>query len=534
MAEYKNILKEIAESTARRNQIEKDRAAWIAVHDENEVERKKAEWAKTDLWYFCYEILGWRFYDCPYGKFFCEKVQEDPDQLWLVARGHMKSLTITCAKTIQDIINNPNMSVALMSYNTQSAKTFLRQIKHILETNEGLKKYFPDVFYEKPQTQSTLWSETAGLNVKRDTTRKEPTIFSFGLVDSQQTGMHADLLLYDDVVIQDSVGTPYMIDKTTRAWELSSNLGMMTSPTKTRYCGTRYHYYDTYATMIERGIKFTVIPATDDGTPDGTPIFMSRESLEQKVREQGKYTFSAQMLLNPVPDGSIKLHPEDIQYYDSAEEIPEIRNAYLVCDPANAGQKQSDYTTMLVLGYDETGDLWLLDGIHDKVDLGRRWNLVCDLSQNNKVCMVGYEQYGMQSDIEYFDMEIKRGRGRCPAIKKLGGVSNKKDRILRLVPLLEQRRIHLPRTMSRISYSDNQEYDLTKVLVQEITDFPFGRHDDAVDALSRIFDVVPVMPHVDHRTEEEKFWDAFKQDNKEKKRASFLRKPGQKIGRWFK
>ena len=106
--------------------------------------------------------------------------------------------------------------------------------------------------------------------------------------------------------------------------------------------------------------------------------------------------------------------------------------------------------------------------------------------------------------------------------------------LLALVPLLEQRRIHLPRTMKRISYSDNEEYDLTKVLVQEITDFPFGRHDDAVDALSRIFDVVPVMPRVDHRTEEEKFWDAFKQENKEKKRATFLRKPGQKIGRWFK
>lgn len=529
-----NILEEIKKSAERRERIENDRAAWLAKHSEKDAERQKAEWAKTDLWYFCYEILGWQFYDCDYAKFFCEKVQEEPDQLWLVARGHLKSLTITCAKTIQDIINNPNMSVALMSYNTQSAKTFLRQIKHILETNEGLKRYFPDVFYEKPQTQSTLWSETAGLNVKRDTTRKEPTLFSFGLVDSQQTGMHADLLLYDDVVIQDSVGTPYMIDKTTRAWELSSNLGMMTSPTKTRYCGTRYHYYDTYATMIERGIKHTVIPATDDGTPDGKPIFMTPESLAQKVREQGSYTFSAQMLLNPVPDKTAKLHPEDIQYYDTPEEVPEIRNCYLVCDPANSGSKQSDYTTMLALGYDEVGDLWLVDGIHDKIDLGRRWNLVCDLSKDNNVCLVGYEKYGMQSDLEYFDMEIKRGRGRCPMIKQLGGVSDKKDRILRLVPLLEQRRIHFPRTMKKFSYADGQEYDLTKALVQEITDFPFGRHDDAIDALSRIFDVVPVMPHVDHRTEEEKFWDNFKQEKKETRRATFLRKPGQKIGRWFK
>lgn len=533
MPVYKNILEEIKKSAARRDAIEKERNAWLAVHTEEECFRQQAEWAKNDLWYLCYYVLGWHFYDCDYAKFFCEKVQENPDQLWLVARGHLKSLTITCASTIQFLINAPNKSVGLMSYNSQSAKTFLRQIKNILETNEGLKKYYPDIFYEKPQTQSTLWSESAGLNIKRTTTRKEPSLFAFGLVDSQQTGMHADLLLYDDVVIQDSVGTPYMINKTTRAWELSSNLGMMTSKTQTRYCGTRYHYYDTYATMIERGIPFTIIPATHDGTMEGKPIFMSEETLAQKIMEQGTYTFSAQMLLNPVPEGSTKLNPEDIQYYDDPEDVPLIRNVYLVCDPANEGSKQSDYTTMLALGYDEVGDLWLIDGIHDKVGLGRRWNLVCDLSKANGVCMVGYEKYGMQSDLEYFDMELKRGNGRCPGIKVLGGVQNKRDRILRITPLLEQRRIHFPRSLKKISYFDNREYDLTQVLVQEITDFPFGKHDDAIDALSRIFDIVPVMPHVDHRTEEERFWDSMKQEKKQRS-ISFLRKPGAKIGRWHK
>lgn len=531
---YNNIIEEIQQAVQRRDKTEKNRAKWLASHPEKEHDRQKADWARTDLWYLCYEILGWDFYDCPFAKFFCEKVQEDPDQLWLVARGHMKSLTITCAKTIQDIINNPNMSVALMSYNGQSARAFLRQIKRILETNEGLKKYYSDIFFDKPQTQSPLWSEMAGLVVKRETTRKEPTVFAFGLVDSQQTGMHADLLLYDDVVIQDSVSTSYMIDKTTKAWELSANLGMMTGETKVRYCGTRYHYYDTYSVMIERGVKYTVIPATADGTPQGEPVHMEKKTLLDMYRKQGKYTFSAQMLLSPVPEGSIKLHQEDIQYYDSDEELPEIRNVYLVCDPANAGSKESDFTTMLALGYDEIGDLWLIDGIHDKVDLGRRWNLVCDLSEKNKVCLVGYEKYGMQSDLEYFDMELKRGRGRCPMIKQLGGVSNKQDRILRIVPLLEQRRIHLPRTLKRVSYNDGEEYDLTKILVQEITDFPYGRHDDAVDALSRIFDVVPAMPHVDKRTEEEKFWDDFRQEKKEKQKVNFLRKPGQKIGRWFR
>lgn len=527
------ILDDIKDAATRRDALEKMRSEWLSLHSESEGRAKQAEWAKSDLWYLCFHILDWKFYDNPYAKYFCEKVQEDPDQLWLVARGHMKSLTITCAGTIQYLINNPEHSVAIMSYNNATANAFLNQIKYILETNEGLKKYYPDIFYDKPARESPCWSTLTGITVKRTTTRKEPSVFAFGLVDSQKTGMHADLLVYDDVVIQDSVGSPYMIDKTTRAWELSSNLGMMNTPTRTRYCGTRYHFYDTYDEMIKRGIKYTVIPATDDGTLTGKPIYMPEDILKQKLQQQGAYTFSSQMLLKPVAEGQAAFHPEDLLYYDTKEEIPTIANRYLLVDPAGKGSKESDYTVMIVLGYDEMGDLWLIDAIHDKIDLGRRWNCTQDLSERNWVSLIGYEQYGMATDREYIDMEIKRTHCRTPAIKVLGGTASKEDRILRLVPLLEQRRIHVPRHLMVKSYYDGKEYDLTSVLVQELTDFPYGKHDDFIDALSRIFDIIPVLPRRDTRSETEKFWDEYnKENNKAKGHVPFMRK--QNIGRWFK
>ena len=90
MPVYKNILEEMKKSAARRDAIEAERNAWLKVHSEEECFRQQAEWAKNDLWYLCYYVLGWHFYDCDYAKFFCEKVQENPDQLWLVARGHLK------------------------------------------------------------------------------------------------------------------------------------------------------------------------------------------------------------------------------------------------------------------------------------------------------------------------------------------------------------------------------------------------------------------------------------------------------------
>lgn len=521
-----SILDDIKAAAKRRNEIE-------AKRPENPTNEQIAEWGRNDLWYLCRHIIGWEFYDCDYAKYFCEEVQKDPDRLFLVARGHLKSLTITCAKTIQDLACNPEISVALISYNGQTAKSFLRQIKNILETNSGLKQIYPDIFFEKPKAQSSLWSETEGINIKRTTTRKEPSVYAFGLIDSQKTGMHSDVLVYDDVIIQDSVTSAYMIQKTTRAWELSANLGMMTGPTRKRYCGTRYNYKDTYKEMLDRGIPSLVIPATHDGSLTGIPIHMDADILKKMLRDQGSYTFSSQMLLKPVPDGSASFNVEDIEYYDKPEDVPFLMNKYLLVDSANTDKARSDYTSMLVLGIDSRSDIWLLDGLEDKINLGRRWNCLLDLSSKNKVFMVGYEAYGLQVDVEYFDMEIKRTRCRFPPIKRLTGVKSKVDRILRLVPLVEARRLHLPRSLVKTSYSSKEKYDLVEDLVEQLKDFPYGKHDDIIDCLSRIYDIIPSLPRETPEEQDGKIpgfiEELFGSQNKAKLRVNFLRKLGDKL-----
>ena len=105
---------------------------------------------------------------------------------------------------------------------------------------------------------------------------------------------------------------------------------------------------------------------------------------------------------------------------------------------------------------------------------------------------------------------------------------------MRLVPLLEQRRLHIPRSLVKKSYFDGREYDIITALVQQLTDFPYGKHDDFIDAVSRIYDIVPVMPRRDARSDREKFWDEYNKQNEPKRHAAFLRTAGQKIGSWLK
>ena len=74
------------------------------------------EIGKKDLYFFCRYILGREDMEDQWVLDRCKEVQSSPDwhiDLW--ARGHFKSSVITIGLTIQDIINNPNLTYSIFS-----------------------------------------------------------------------------------------------------------------------------------------------------------------------------------------------------------------------------------------------------------------------------------------------------------------------------------------------------------------------------------------------------------------------------------
>lgn len=452
--------------------------------ERNEVIRHLCQ---TDIFFLAFFVLDQQFYYNDFAFDLCKRVSENPWQLWLVARGHLKSLTITVAHNIQLILNNPNIAIAIPSYNLKTAKSFVRQIKIILESNSLLKAIFPDVLYQNPTTQSPKWSEQEGLVVKRTSSRKEPTVMGFGLVDGQATGYHFDVLSFDDVVTQDSVTSPEMIQKTTERWQLADNIGMPS--TLKKYCGTRYHYFDTYA-EVQKVTPTTIIPATDNGEMNGNPVFLSKEELEKKLKDQGRYIFSAQMLLKPVAKEDQKFKLEDFAYYD---ELPRV-NYYIACDPANSKTKKSDFTAYLVFGFSQDRKVYLVDGVHDKLDLGQRYNVLKALNDRYKPLVIGYERYGLQADIDFFRMENAK-TGYFMPITEIGGSLSKEDRISRLTSLFGRKDLLFPRHIPYQRSFGEEQIDIVNNLQMELLAFPFAEHDDLSDCLSRCFDLFLNKPN---------------------------------------
>jgi len=427
----------------------------------------------------------------------CREVEAKPDgMLDLWAREHYKSTIITFAKSLQDVLSshgrNPDpkwqgreVTVGFFSCTRPLAKDFLKQIQRELEDNQFLKDLFPDVLFQQPKREAPLWSLDSGLVVKRHSNPREATFEAHGLVDGQPTGKHFFLLVYDDVVTRESVTTPEQIKKTTDAWALSLNLGAKGG--LIRYIGTRYHYNDTYRTILEReAAEPRIHKATVDGTVNGDPVFLSREELMKKRREMGPYIFACQMLQDPKEDSVMGFKREWLRQYHELRNHSQW-NFYITVDPAGEKKKDNDYTVMWVHGLAPDGNYYLVDAVRDRMNLTQRCDALMRLHKKWRPLKVGYEKYGLQADIEHIEyvMELKNYRF---VIVPLGGAMSKNDRIRRLVPIFEQGRYYLPVRLMFLD-SEKKPHDFVQEFIDdEYEAFPVAIHDDMLDCASRIVD----------------------------------------------
>jgi predicted phage terminase large subunit-like protein len=466
---------------------------------ETERHKKVRNLCRIDLFFLLVYVLG--RHDANKDWLFdrCREVQAEPDghiDLW--SREHYKSTIITFALTIQNILNEPDITIGIFSHTRPTAKAFLRQIKREFEGNDHLKALFPDILWSDPFKDAPKWSEDDGLVIKRKANPKESTLEAHGLVDGMPTGRHFGILVYDDVVTEKSVTSPDMMAKTLDALSLSYNLG--TNGGRRRFVGTRYHYNDAYKSVIDRQTAIPrLYPATDDGTVDGTPVLLTRAQLEAKRRDQGPYLFSCQMLQDPMADEAQGFLDPWIKFYDDHHGATEM-NRYILCDPAGEKKKTNDYTAAWVVGLSPDKNIYLLDMIRDRLNLTQRADLMFKWHRKWQPYDVGYEKYGLMADIEHMQDRMERENYRFD-IQELGGSQPKNDRIRRLIPDFEQGRIYMPRTLHKTDYEGVIRELVNVFIEEEYKAFPVSLHDDMLDALSRMYDLDMVWPETEEDTD---------------------------------
>jgi intein/homing endonuclease len=307
-------------------------------------------------------------------------------------------------------------------------------------------------------------------------------------------------------------------------------------------------YADGYGTMLDRGVlKARIYPATSNGLLSGVPVFLTQEEWDQKKKRQPSQV-PAQFLQNPLAGQDRMFKAKDFKGYMAR---PRTLNVYIMGDPSKGKpNRRSDRTAIAVIGIDAANNKYLLDGYRHRMFLPARWVAIKTLHKKWSniagvmTVTVGYEQYGMQTDIEYFEERQLIEKYTFP-IEELGWTNDhtrsKEDRVERLVPDITSSGFFMPSVVwndgelcewvydkveKRIIYrplegdpvvwghmtsigqayrnakpikrvdEEGRVYDLTAALIEELCSFPFGSHDDLCDATSRIYDLEPAPPVV--------------------------------------
>ncbi len=511
-----------------------------------ELQRKLCQ---TDLYYLGYFILGInsmhhediinhdtgkvekRVYR-PFVFNRCWEVQNSPDyhvDIW--ARGHFKSVIITELKTIQDILINPNITIGIYSYNATIARSFVAAIRSFME-NPDIQRLFPDIIpspdeirakkyilqnkYGKNTRKKLSWSDES-FSVKRTTTKKEETLMGYGLVTGQAVSKHFDILVFDDCVTPDSVRTDKSNATTTQQWQQAINTGEGENQ-RVRVIGTRYSFYDTYYHIINPrasegelgGGKFSLrkYPCYEKGNNgERIPVLRTKEYLEELEDTMLGYVWSAQQECNPSQSSPMRFMDDWIAERCDSDDIYNNRNDfnwYIMIDPANTKSNKSDYTSMMLIGTGKDKRYYVPDMIRDRLTQSERKKALFSLvnkwtTPNGKKPIVFEEQSGLLSDMEYFRNEMIRDRfffelfavttrPRISADLRMSGMATKHQRIHALEPMFRTHRIVLAKNIYRTNYSGNQEDMMASFVLQEYNRYPYGEHDDCLDALSRIAD----------------------------------------------
>jgi predicted phage terminase large subunit-like protein len=439
--------------------------------------------AQADLFYLLVRCCGRTDMLNDFAFERCREVEASPNgHLDLWAREHFKSSIITFGLTIQDILKDPEVTFGIFSHTRPIAKAFLRQIMRELEANKILHAAFPDVLWGEDTRAAPKWSEDDGIIVKRRSNPNEGTIEAWGLIDGQPTSKHFKILLYDDVVVAGSVTTPEMIAKTMMEMERSYNLG--TTPGIKRAAGTRWHFNDAYRTVIDRGtFEAREHPGREGGLEEGKSVFWSEETHRAKRRDQGPYTYAAQILLNPKADALQGFKREWLRKYKRIE--PASLNWYLLVDAASSKKKGSDYTAIWAVGLGKDGNYYAIPEVRDRLNLKERGDRLFDLHRKYKPRQVRYEKYGLMSDIEHYQSRMENENYRF-TITEVAGQTSKPDRIKRLIPLFEAGRIWLPESLHVSDWQKTVVDNVHAFIEEEFYPFPVGLHDDLLDSLSRI------------------------------------------------
>lgn len=316
------------------------------------------------------------------------------------------------------------------------------------------------------------------------------------------TGFRADLAIIDDPVKSREEADSDLVRERHWDWYVNDLRTRLKPGGRIVLAMTRWHEDDLAGRLLEREpgrwkvLKVPMLAGENDllGRKPGDRLWPEWYT-DQMVADaqQDPRSWSALYQQEPRSAEGAEFRRSWVLRYDAP---PKNSNRIILVDPASGEEglkrtkRGNDYTSMWVVALGPDENAYVVEGVRERLNLAERVDALFDLHRRYKPVEVRYERYGMMADVQAIRMEMERRNYRF-RIREVAGQVQKEARIRRLIWWFENGRIFLPQ---KLPYErDGRRIDLIQeFLDDEYAAFPVGKHDDMLDALSRLAE--PKMP----------------------------------------
>lgn len=320
-------------------------------------------------------------------------------QILLLPRDHQKSALIAY-RAARRITQDPAVRILYISSTSTLAVKQVKFIKDIL-TSPIYRKYWPGMVNPNEGLREK-WTETefsVDHPKRREENIRDSTVFCAGLTTSI-TGLHADIVILDDVVVRENAYTEEGRAKVREQYSLLASIEG--TDAEQWVVGTRYHPQDLYNDMLNMEVEefsddgdviaseplYEVFrdgntPVEDRGDGGGEFLWPRQQRADGKVfgfdqkilaKKRAQYLdktqYYAQYYNDPNRDESNSISRERFQYYDrkflnrqngvwfmKGKRL----NIIAAMDFAFTKNAKSDFSSIVVVGVDSDSNYYVLD-----------------------------------------------------------------------------------------------------------------------------------------------------------------------------
>lgn len=329
-------------------------------------------------------------------------------QLLLFPRDHGKSRHVAY-RVAWELTKDPTKRILYISATSNLAQKQLSFIKNIL-SSKAYRLYWPE-HVEKEEGRRSKWTATEielDHPKRKEENIRDPSIFTAGLTTSI-TGMHCDIAVLDDVVVQENAYTEEGRKKVRTQYSLLSSIEG--ADAIEWVVGTRYHPKDLYNAMLkmredlydDEGEKIGEEPiyeiyeraVEDRGDGSGEFLWPRQRRRDGKwfgfdrkvlARKRGQYLdrmqFRAQYYNDPSDPENPPIAFDKFQYYSRTDLKLESGvwfikghrlNVLAAVDFATSTRAKADFSTVVTVGIDAENNIYVLDLDRFKTDEMREY-----------------------------------------------------------------------------------------------------------------------------------------------------------------